>query len=198
MISYSLLLLLALIVSPVFSASDIVFLRGSQNTEDLIYSHNGKLGHFITETEFVSDIDIEAYPNGQTLNICGDLPPTGWITIAVSSNYCGSIGSFSYIGRTIKRIDGSASGTVVDICGDGPPTGWVTTVMKSSYCATVGMTNFYGRTIKKYDGLPTGTSIDICGDSPPPGWITTVVKSQYCAAVGFTYFYGRTILKIAD
>ncbi len=102
----------------------------------------------------------------QTASICGDAVPPGWITTAISSAYCRTLGTTSYIGRTIQkydclptgrtmqRIDSMPPGSTVNICGDVPPEGWVTTSIGSSYCTTLGTTSYIGRTIQRIELEP--------------------------------------------
>jgi hypothetical protein len=47
-------------------------------------------------------------PSGTTLDICGDLPPSGWTTTVVKSGFCAKIGLATYIGRTIRKAGAAA------------------------------------------------------------------------------------------
>jgi hypothetical protein len=125
------------------------------------------------------------------------MPPAGWVTTAVRTSYCGQIANTSYIGRTIRKINGMASGSSLDICGDSVPAGWITTAVRSSYCGQIANTSYIGRTIKRIQGMPVGTTLSICGDLPPAGWITVTISSGYCARLGSTSYTGRTIRNLS-
>ncbi len=145
----------------------------------------------------------------QSISICGDNTPFGYITTDISG-VCKTVSTGSttlnYIGRTIKKIDDLPTGSIETVCGDDiPPYGWVTTEI-TSVCKSVstGSTtlNYIGRKIKKIIDLPTGSIETICGDNiPPDGWVTIdisgVCKKVSTGSSTFN-FIGRTIKKISD
>jgi hypothetical protein len=94
---------------------------------------------------------VAEMPAGSTVNICGEGAPAGWVTTAISSQYCGKIANTSYIARTIRKIEGLSKGSEVKICGDAVPPGWVS-VGDNNTCARVAMTSYLGRTIRNVSG----------------------------------------------
>lgn len=75
-----------------------------------------------------------------TQDICGVLPPAGWITISVNRS-CARAGGTYLVGRTIRRIENLPAGTTVDTCGDLAPAGWVTTSVNGG-CAKLGIETY--------------------------------------------------------